>query len=280
MPIAGALLVAGVAAKLRDPSDAAINKILVCTDPSILLVRTFIKRNYFVIQVYYVSRVVTVAALLILMAAAFYSVRLAMADAAFRKQTPEGVARALEIVPDRANYLLLRALQLEYDGADSTALLERAARVNPLSSEPRIRLGLAAETRGDFGKAETWLLDAAHVDRQFEPRWTLANFYFRRERWDEFWRWMRAALEMSYGDRRLAFDLCWRVSQDSSVVLSRAIPEEHDVLAAYLSYVMEQHGEAVAPVAKAGSAGESGGRSAARKCMRRAYWFREAGRGA
>jgi len=249
MPIAGALLVAGVAAKPRDASDAAIKKILVCTDPSILLVRTFIKRNYFVIQVYYVSRVVTVAALLILMAAAFYSVRLAMADAAFRKQTPEGVARALEIVPDRANYLLLRALQLEYDGADSTALLERAARVNPLSSEPRIRLGLAAETRGDFGKAETWLLDAAQVDRQFEPRWTLANFYFRRERWDEFWRWMRAALEMSYGDRRLAFDLCWRVSQDSSVVLSRAIPEEHDVLATYLSYVMEQHGEAVAPVA-------------------------------
>lgn len=249
MPIAGALLVAGVAAKLRGASDATINKILVCTDPSILLVRTFIKRNYFVIQVYYVSRVVTVAALLILMAAVFYSVRLAVADAAFRKQTPEGVARALEILPDRARYLLLRALQLEYDGVDSTALLQRAARVNPLSSEPRIRLGLAAETRGDFGKAETWLLEAARVDRQFEPRWTLANFYFRRERWDEFWKWMRAALEMSYGDRRLAFDLCWRVTQDPDEVLSRAIPEQHDVLAAYLSYVMEQHPEAVGPVA-------------------------------
>ena len=143
-----------------------------------------------------------------------------MADAAFRKQTPEGVARALEILPDRASYLLLRALQLDYDGVDSTALLERAARVNPLSSAPRIRLGLAAETRGDFAKAETWLLDAARVDRQFEPRWTLANFYFRRERWDEFWKWMRAALEMSYGDRRLAFDLCWRVTQDADEVLS------------------------------------------------------------
>jgi tetratricopeptide (TPR) repeat protein len=226
-----------------------MNNILVCTDPSILLVRTFIKRNYFVIQVYYVSRVVTVAALSILMAAVFYSVRLAVADAAFRKQTPEGVARALELLPDRASYLLLRALQLDYDGVDSTALLERAARVSPLSSEPRIRLGLAAETRGDFGNAETWLLDAASVDRQFEPRWALANFYFRRERWDEFWKWMRAALEMSYGDRRLAFDLCWRVTQDSDEVLRRAIPQEHDVLAAYLSYVMEQHREAVGPVA-------------------------------
>jgi tetratricopeptide (TPR) repeat protein len=199
--------------------------------------------------VYYVNRIFAVAALLLLMIAVFYSVRLAVADAAFRKQTPEGVARALEILPDRASYLLLRALQLDYDGVDSTALLERAARVNPLSSEPRIRLGLAAETRGDFAKAEAWLMEAARVDRQFEPRWTLANFYFRRERWDEFWKWMRAALEMSYGDRRLAFDLCWRVTQEANEVWTRAIPERHDVLAAYLSYVMEQHREAVGPVA-------------------------------
>ena len=53
LPIAGGWVVLRAAAKLRDVRAAAINKILVCTDPSILLVRTFIKRNYFVIQVYY-----------------------------------------------------------------------------------------------------------------------------------------------------------------------------------------------------------------------------------
>ncbi len=157
--------------------------------------------------------------------------------------------RALQILPDRASYLLMRALQMDYDGQDSTALLETAARVNPVSSAPRIRLGLAAETRGDFQGAEKWLLDAARVDRQFEPRWTLANFYFRRERSDPFWKWMKNALEVSYGDRRLAFDLCWRMTQDPSEILVRAIPDKHEVLAAYLYYVLDQHREATGPVA-------------------------------
>ncbi len=195
------------------------------------------------------SRILAVAALLVILIAAVYSIRLAMADAAFRTHTPEGVARALQISPNNVSYLLLRALQLDYDGADSTTLLERAARVAPLASAPRIRLGLAAEARGDDSGAEKWLLDAARVDRQFEPRWTLANFYFRSERSSEFWKWMRAALEVSYGDRRLAFQLCWRMSQDSNEVLTHGIPPQHDVLATYLAFALEQHREAAGAVA-------------------------------
>ena len=209
----------------------------------------FSSSKIIVIQVYYVSRIFAVAALFVLAIAAVYSMRLALADAAFRKQTPQAVARALEILPDRAAYLLFRAQQMDYDGENSTALLERAARVNPLSSAARIRLGLAAEARGDFSGAEKWLLDAARVDRQFEPRWTLANFYFRRQRSGEFWKWMRAALEVSYGDRRLAFDLCWRMTQNAQEVLAQAIPVRHDVLAAYLYYVMDGRHEAAGAVA-------------------------------
>ena len=209
----------------------------------------FSSREIKVIQVYYARRIFAVAALLVFALAAVYSIRLALADEAFRKRTPQSVARALEILPDHAGYLLFRAQQMDYDGEDSTAVLKHAARVNPLSSTPRIRLGLAAEGRGDFSGAEKWLLDAVRVDRQFEPRWTLANFYFRRGRSVEFWKWMRAALEVSYGDRSLAFDLCWRVSQNAEEVLTQAIPERHEVLAAYLYYVMDHRHEAVSAVA-------------------------------
>jgi hypothetical protein len=150
------------------------------------------------------------------------------------------VVHAVQLTPRNGGYVLVDAIQSEYEGEDPQPLLERAAQLNPRSSAPRIRLGLAAEIRGDAATAERWLLEAARVDHQFETRWTLANFYFRQSRADEFWTWIRSALEISYGDRRLAFDLCQRISAADGDVLARAIPERREVLAAYLSYLLEK----------------------------------------
>ena len=189
-----------------------------------------------------------------LAAAAWFSILLARADREFRKGTPEGVARAVELTPRNTAYLSRRALQIEYDGGDARPMLERMAALNPTASAPRIRLGLDAEIRGDFETAQRWLLDAARVDRQFEPAWTLANFYFRQQRTQEFWAWMRTALEVSYGDRRPAFDLCWNVTSDGQEILSRAIPDRREVVSAYLSYLLQEHrlSEAAAGCGQAG----------------------------
>ncbi len=57
---------------------------------------------------------------------------------------------------------------------------------------------------------------------------------------------MREALEVGYGDRRPAFDLCWRMSDasfnlpnaptmDATAILDRAIPDRREVVAAYLA---------------------------------------------
>jgi tetratricopeptide (TPR) repeat protein len=184
-----------------------------------------------------------------LIAAGWWSIRLARADAFFRERTPASVARAVELAPLNTTYLALSALQNEYEGKDSRAQLETMARLNPRASAPRIRLGLAAEVRGDALEAERWLLEAAAVDRQFETRWTLANFYFRQDR-DEFWSWIEAALEMSYGDRKPAFDLCWRKSANAGEILDRAIPPRAEVAAAYVWYLIgEKRLDAVAPAA-------------------------------
>ncbi len=186
----------------------------------------------------------------VLALAAWRSVLLARADAAFRTGTPEGVARAAELAPADTDYLAFAALQAEYAGQDPAPLLTRMAEISPVSSAPRIRLGLAAELRGDPAEAERWLLDAYRVDHQFETRWTLANFYLRQNREDDFWTWMRSALEMSYGDRRPAFGLCWRMSADPAMIAERAIPDRPEVLAAYVSYLLESgRANAAAPVA-------------------------------
>jgi hypothetical protein len=190
---------------------------------------------------YYVQRALTFLVLLMLAAASWWSIRLARADAAFRHRSPAEVARALDLAPENSTYLAALALQGEYSGQDTTPLLEDIAALNPRSSAPRIRLGLAAELRGDNITAERWLQEAFSVDRQYETRWTLANFYFRQGRTDDFWKWMRSALEMSYGDRGVAFDLCWQMTADANEILTRAIPDKHDVIASYLVYGLNKH---------------------------------------
>src|ERR1700733_7127059 len=95
---------------------------------------------------YYVLRTLTCVALA---AAAWWSIRLARADTAFRQHTPQTIARAIELEPENGEYLAALALQAEYSGQDSTPLLEEIARLDPRASAPRIRLGLAAELRGD-----------------------------------------------------------------------------------------------------------------------------------
>ncbi len=191
-----------------------------------------------------------VLSLLGLAAAAWFSIALTRADREFRKATPEAVARAAELMPRNTDYLSLRVLQIEYEGGDSRPLLEYIAALNPVSSKPLIQLGLDAEIRGDFDTAQRRLLNAARVDRQFEPAWTLANFYYRQQKPEQFWTWMRKALEVSYGDRRPAFDLCWNVASSGQEILARAIPPRREVEAAYLIYLLQTNRLAeAAPVA-------------------------------
>ena len=178
--------------------------------------------------------------------AAWFAVLLARADEAFRKGTPEGVAEAVALTPSNTAYLSREALQAEYAGEDQSPLLKRIIQISPLASAPRIRLGLDAEIRGDTAQAERGLLDAAHVDHQYEPRWTLAQFYFRQQRMDDFWKWLHSALEVSYGDRRAAFELAWAAAPDTDAILAGAIPDQHDVLAAFLAYIEEKHADGAA----------------------------------
>jgi hypothetical protein len=163
-------------------------------------------------------------------AAAWHAVRLARADHEFRKLTRAGLDGAVGLDPGNSLYLTTLA-QL----ADPAPLLRRAAAASPYDSGVRIRLGLQAESEGDHAEAERRLLEAARLNRQYEPRWTLANFYFRRDNQAEFRRWAREALVMSYGDRAPLFDLCAAVAGDLGEV-ARWLPDQDEVRIAFGQY--------------------------------------------
>jgi hypothetical protein len=127
--------------------------------------------------------------------------------------------------------------------------LERAAALNPRDSAVRIRLGLVAEQRGDFARAERDLLEAARIDRQFDPRATLAQYYFRRNAAGPFWQWVREALAVAYGDLKPLFELCWRMTDDSEVIRA-ALPKSHGVREQYLGFLLSgDHLDAAVPIA-------------------------------
>jgi hypothetical protein len=172
--------------------------------------------------------------------AACWTLRFGLADRWFHSGSSAAIARARQLSPGNVAY---------FPDPGDRAALEEARTLNPRSSSAWIRLGLLAEIDGDTARAEQLLLEAARVNRTYEPRWTLASFYFRRADREKFWFWARQALQMAYTDQSPLFLLCWQVTQDSGIILERAIPGRALVLAEYLNFLILQGKlDAAAPV--------------------------------
>jgi tetratricopeptide (TPR) repeat protein len=163
-------------------------------------------------------------------AGCLYAVVLAWAAFLFREDTSQSIRDAVRLIPYNADYLQRLSV---WDPANKIALLERAVQVNPFSSRSWIALGLAQEfEKHDLREAERCYREAANVDHMYLPRWTLANFYFRRERMPEFFHWARAALEITPYSPAPLFEEMWRASQDGKKLASM-IPDRSRTLLQY-----------------------------------------------
>lgn len=177
-------------------------------------------------------------AISILCFAAFQAARRARAERLFLSDQLPAVRQAVRLDPGNARYLLGLAELVEQEGGDPGPALRAAAQASPRDVDAWIRLGLRAELEQDADAAETSLQRAAQISKKFEPRWALANFYFRSGRNEEFWRWVREALQVSYGDRTPLFELCWRAAPDPALILRQAIPEERSVLREFAAFLL------------------------------------------
>jgi tetratricopeptide (TPR) repeat protein len=160
--------------------------------------------------------------------ASFWALRLAYADYLFRSGSPENIRRAAELVPFDADYQA------------RSGNLRRAVELNPYLASAWLDLAAEAEARGDLVEAERCLNRAAEVDKTFEPRWALANFYFRAGNEPQFWKWLRLAAERSYGDRTALFRLGLRMTADTVEIQNRALPANPAILHDWLSFLLSE----------------------------------------
>jgi tetratricopeptide (TPR) repeat protein len=158
------------------------------------------------------------AALLIFFGfAASLIARLVTAEAVFERDTVDAVRWAAFIANNAAYYQ--RWADLE--PARAGEALRGALSANPRASAAWIELGLMAEHSGDAAEAAQDLAQAAQVDRQYLPAWTLANYSFRRSDAAGFWPAAARAAALAYDDLRPLLELCDRMEPDPGVALAR-----------------------------------------------------------
>jgi hypothetical protein len=153
------------------------------------------------------------------------------------KGTAESIRAAIRLEPSSWWYYIQLA---QLDDGDAKELLQSSLLLNPYNSDAAIDLGLRFEADGDFVQAEKYLLQAFAVDRTYAPRWTLANFYFRRDNLSSFWIWARRAAEMPQDDIGALFELCWRVSDDPKTIEANLVNDNPLVLRQFVDFLIRK----------------------------------------
>jgi tetratricopeptide (TPR) repeat protein len=163
------------------------------------------------------------------------SFKLAAADYQLKKDTEVSIRKAIRWAPDDADGYMRLA---QFDRDHARELLLQAVHVNRYNAQARIELGLQYEADGDFRSAETALLGAYDVDHTYLPRWTLANYYFRRANMPQFWEWARKAAEMPSDEMGPLFALCMRVSPDPDKISAAILSDKPELVRQYIDFLL------------------------------------------
>jgi hypothetical protein len=161
--------------------------------------------------------------------------KFARADYLFHQDTEQSLRAAIHLVPDGWEYYMRLA---QFDREHARELLGTALRLNRYDAQADIELGLQYEAEGDFPRAERLLLDAYAVDHTYLPRWSLANYYFRRDNLPAFWAWARSAATMPPDEIGPLFVLCWRVSPDPETITRAILNDKPELVRQYLAFLL------------------------------------------
>jgi tetratricopeptide (TPR) repeat protein len=181
------------------------------------------------------------AATVMLILAAAAALRRAAADARLHAAaTPAEVHAACLMDPGKAACWSTLARSLEESHEEPGTAWDRAIELNPREPRTLAQAAISSELAGRLPQAEALLLQASRHNQLWLPRWTLANFYFRRGQTDKFWRWMRLAAERAYGDPRALFRLAHLAEGGDAFVIEQVLPPNPVILGKFVWYLLEE----------------------------------------
>jgi hypothetical protein len=184
------------------------------------------------------KKAVLLAALLV---GIVWNLRMAVADLAARRNSPDGTRLAMRWMPANGAYAAQLADELyASDPVEAKSLLQKAVRLNPFDAASWVQLGLLCEAGNDLPQAEESLLQAAHVDSTFLPSWSLANFYFRHEQTDRFWNWAQKAAHMAPDDATPLFRLAWYATPSAVEIENRLQMKQAAVEVQFVNFLITQ----------------------------------------
>lgn len=187
------------------------------------------------------SRICSLAVRVLVAAACLLGIweswKMQRSDELFWQDTAESIRAAIRLEPD-CWWCYMQLARL--DETDAEVLLQASLRLNPFNSDAAIDLGLRYESDRDFHRAEAMLLQAFAVDGTYAPRWSLANFYFRRGNLPAFWTWSRRAAEMPADDIGSLFELCWHASPDPKAIEANVIENDPVVIRQYIHFLIDK----------------------------------------
>jgi tetratricopeptide (TPR) repeat protein len=191
----------------------------------------------------YFARMIVAATVRLLLASVcclgiWFSWNAARADSLFRQDSVDSLRAAIDLVPDGWQYYM-RLAQLDREHAHG--LLDTALKLDRYNAQAAIELALRDESEGNYNESEKLLLGAFAVDRTYVPRWTLANFYFRRDNLPAFWMWARKAAEMPSENIGPLFELCWRATPDAEKIATAVLTDDREVVRQFLSFLIDRN---------------------------------------
>ncbi len=160
------------------------------------------------------------------------------ADNLAHLDTVNSLRAAIRMEPDAWKYSMRLAALDEVHGEQ---LLETVVKLDPYNAEADVELSLRLEAEGNYNQAEKLLQNAFAIDHTFLPRWSLANFYFRRDNMPAFWHWARMAADIPSDQTEPLFELCWRASTDPNEISRNILNNNPELIGQYLSFLLEKN---------------------------------------